>query len=172
MDDYSRYIVHWELCSSIKVEDVKRTVDNAIIKARLITKRWPKLLSDKGSCYIGNELKAYLKTNHDMWQIHGRPLHPQTQWKIERYRRTIKNVIKLNNYYCPEELIKAIEEFVNRYYNEWYHELLKNLTPADAYYGRGELILAERLKIKQISLYKRKEAYEKMKKKGKIKNLD
>lgn len=167
LDDYSRYIVHWELCKNMKVQDVKRTVDNAIVKAKLVTKQRPKLLSDNGSCYIANELKAYLKTNHNMQQIHGRPLHPQTQGKIERYHRTMKNVVKLDNYYCPEELIKAIEEFVNRYNNERYHESLKNLTPADVYYGRGELILAERLKIKQISLNKRKEAYEKMKKRRK-----
>lgn len=164
LDDYSRYIVHWELCRTMKVQDVKRTVDNAIIKAKLITKQRPKLLSDNGSCYIANELKAYLKNNHDMQQIHGRPLHPQTQGKIERYHRTMKNVVKLDNYYCPEELINAIDIFVNRYNNDRYHESLKNLTPADVYYGRGELILDERLKIKQISLNKRKEVYEKMKK--------
>lgn len=30
LDDYSRYIVHWELCSNMKADDVKRTVDTAI----------------------------------------------------------------------------------------------------------------------------------------------
>ena len=34
LDDYSRYIVHWELCKGMKVEDVKRTVDRAIIKVK------------------------------------------------------------------------------------------------------------------------------------------
>ena len=56
LDDYSRYIVHWELCSSMKADDVKRTVDNVIKKARLITKQKPMLLSDNGSCYIASEL--------------------------------------------------------------------------------------------------------------------
>lgn len=172
LDDYSRYIVHWELCKNMKVQDVKRTVDNAIKKAKLVTKQRPKLLSDNGSCYIANELKSYLKANHNMQQIHGRPLHPQTQGKIERYHRTMKNVVKLDNYFCPQELINAVEIFVNRYNNERYHESLHNLTPADVYYGRGELILQERLKIKQISLNKRKEAYEKMKKTKKNQKLE
>lgn len=35
LDDYSRYIIHWELCGSMKAEDVKRTVDTAIEKAKL-----------------------------------------------------------------------------------------------------------------------------------------
>lgn len=163
LDDYSRYIVHWELCEGMKVQDVMRTVDRAIIKARIVSKQRPRLLSDNGSCYIASELKDYLKNNHGMDQVHGRLMHPQTQGKIERYHRTMKNVVKLDNYYSPEELIAAIEKFVNVYNNERYHESLQNLTPADVYYGRGELILKEREKIKQESLKKRKEEYEKMK---------
>jgi len=163
LDDYSRYIVHWELCEGMKVQDVKRTVDRAIIKARIKTKQRPRLLSDNGSCYIASELKDYLKNNHGMDQVHGRPMHPQTQGKIERYHRTMKNVVKLDNYYSPEELIAALEKFVNMYNNERYHESLQNLTPTDVYYGRGELILKEREKIKLESFKKRKEEYEKMK---------
>ena len=164
LDDYSRYIVHWELCEGMKVQDVKRTVDRAIIKARIVTKQRPRLLSDNGSCYIAGELETYLKDNHGMDQVHGRPMHPQTQGKIERYHRTMKNVVKLDNYYSPEELIAAIEKFVENYNNARYHESLKNLTPADVYFGRGELILKEREKIKQNSLKKRREEYEKMRK--------
>ena len=95
LDDYSRYIVHWELCSNMKADDVKRTIDTAIKKAKLVTKQKPKLLSDNGSCYIASELKSYLKDNYQMQQVHGRPNHPQTQGKIERYHRTMKNVVNL-----------------------------------------------------------------------------
>ena len=35
--------------------------------------------------------------------IYVKPLHPQTQGKIERYHRSMKNVIKLNHYFCPSE---------------------------------------------------------------------
>lgn len=96
--------------------------------------------------------------------MHGRPFHPQTQGKIERYHRTMKNVVNLDNYYRPEELEKAVGNFVENYNNQRYHESLKNLTPADIYYGRGEFILKEREKIKNQSLKNRKEIYEKMKK--------
>ncbi len=162
LDDYSRYIVHWELCEGMKVQDVKRTIARAIVKAKIKSKQRPRLLSDNGSCYIASELKNYLKENYDMDQVHGRPMHPQTQRKIERYHRTMKNVVKLDNYYYPEELVRALEIFVNTYNNERYHESLKNLTPADVYYGRGDFILNEIEKIKQKSLKKRKKNYEKM----------
>lgn len=163
LDDYSRYIIHWELCESMKVKDVKRTLDQAIIKARIVTKQRPRLLSDNGSCYIATELKEYLKKNYHMDQVHGKPLHPQTQGKIERYHRTMKNVVKLDNYYCPSELKEAIGRFVQVYNHERYHESLQNLTPADVYFGRGELILQERERIKQQSLKNRRLTYEKIK---------
>ncbi len=163
LDDYSRYIVHWELCSTMKAEDVKRTVDRAIVKARLITKPKPRLLSDNGSCYIASELESYLKDNYQMQQVHGRPNHPQTQGKIERYHRTMKNVVKLDNYFAPEELENALKKFVYRYNNERYHESLNNLTPADVYYGRGDKILKERERLKKITIINRRNEYQKIK---------
>ena len=33
IDDYSRYIIHWALCSSMTSDDVSRTIDKAIEKA-------------------------------------------------------------------------------------------------------------------------------------------
>ncbi len=83
-----------------------------------------------------------------MDQVHGKPNHPQTQGKIECYHRTIKNVVKLDNYYAPEELERALEKFVYLYNNERYHDSLNNLTPTDLYYGRCEQILNERKKFK------------------------
>ena len=147
----------------MKVEDVKRTLDRAIIKAKLITKPRPRLLSDNGSCYVAKELKQYLKESYNMDQLHGRPFHPQTQGKIERYHRTMKNVVKLHHYYMPEELEAALKDFVEYYNHQRYHESLQNLTPADIYYGRGEMILQERKRIKMETLKQRRLNYEKIK---------
>jgi putative transposase len=115
----------------------------------LITKQRPKLLSDNKSCYIASDLKEYSKNDLGMDQVHGRPGHPQTQGKIECYHRTMKNVVKLDHNYAPEDLEKALEKFVHRYNNECYHESLDNLTPAEVYFGRGEAILEERKRIKK-----------------------
>lgn len=41
-----------------------------------------------------------------------RIIHPMTQGKIERYHHSMKNVIKLQNYYLPSELQREIGEFV------------------------------------------------------------
>jgi len=144
-------------------EDVMRTVDRAINKAGLKKQQAPKLLSDNGPCYIAHELKQYLADNHNIKQIHGAPLHPQTQGKIERYHRSMKNVVKLNNYFHPSQLSNAIDAWVNHYNNHRYHESLQNLTPADVYFGRGEKILEQRQILKQEALTERRNLYQKQK---------
>ena len=63
----------------------------------------PCLLADNGPCYITSSPKQYLCKEYNIRHIHGKPLHPQTQGKIERYHRSMKNVIKLNHYFCPSE---------------------------------------------------------------------
>lgn len=84
-------------------------------------------------------------------------MHPQTQGKIERYHRTMKNVVKLENYFFPSDLIRKIEHFVEHYNNHRYHESLDNLTPADVYFGRDTEILRRRheTKMKTLKLRKR-----------------
>lgn len=60
----------------------------------------------------------------------------------------MKNVIKLDNYYSPDELRSRLSEFIDYYNNHRYHESLNNLTPADVYFRRGRKILEKREKIK------------------------
>lgn len=158
IDDYSRFIITWDLRSQMTSKDVMPSVDNALLFTGLKKENAPKLLSDNGSCYISEEIKGFLR-GKGIKPINGKPLHPQTQGKIERYHRTMKNVIKLDNYYSPEDLIKAIAEFVNYYNYERYHESLKNLTPADVYFGRDKKILKERRKIKEKTLQERRKTY-------------
>ena len=158
LDDYSRYIVHWELCSNMKTDDVTRTLDSALEKAGFDKNNSPRLLSDNGSCYISSELAEYIE-NNGMSHVRGRPMHPQTQGKIERWHRSMKNVVKLENYYLPGDLIIRLEEFVEYYNNERYHESLQNLTPSDVYFGRGQEILEQRHLIKLRTMKKRRKQH-------------
>ena len=72
-------------------------------------------------------------------------------------------MISFRKYKSSEELEKALEEFVNRYNNERYHESLKNLTPADVYFGRADEVLKIRQQIKSETLKRRKREYYKTK---------
>jgi len=91
-----------------------------------------------------------------MTHTRGAPYHPQTQGKIERYHRTMKNVVKLQHYYFPWELEAALRDFVAYYNNERYHESLDNVTPADVYFDRHYEVLTKRAKIKRKTMRRRK----------------
>lgn len=127
-----------------------------MIKAGLTKRNPPKLHSDNGSCYIVKELTTFRQRTLYQ-QVHGKPLHPQTQGKIERYHRSMRNVVKLHNHYCPSELEKAIGEYVEFYNNKRYHKFLLNLTPSDVYWRRDDRIQKIRQQIKEQTIRKRKD---------------
>jgi len=164
MDDYSRYILSWKLCSGMSAEDVKETIDMAISESGVdhaYIRHRPRLLSDNGPCYISGELKNYLIDN-GMTHTRGKPYHPQTQGKIERYHRSMKNILLLDNYYSPDDLKQQIESFVEYYNYERYHESLDNVTPVDVYTGRATLIIERRQLIKEQTLKQRKRNYKRV----------
>jgi putative transposase len=161
LDDFSRYILAWKLSPTMGVGDVKETLDQALAVTgvdQVRVRHRPRLLSDNGPAYVSGELRAYLE-ERQMVHTRGAPYHPQTQGKIERYHRTMKNVVKLEHYYFPWELEAALRDFVAYYNNERYHESLDNVTPADVYFGRQHAVLSERAKIKRLTMQKRKKEY-------------
>lgn len=158
LDDYSRYIIAWKLCTTMKTEDVTDTLDLALQasgcnQAAVLHK--PRLLSDNGSSYVSGELADWLE-DQKMDHIRGAPYHPQTQGKIERWHQTLKNRILLENYYLPGDLRQKIDAFVEHYNHGRYHEGLQNLTPADVYFGRGQTILKQRERIKRKTIETRR----------------
>jgi len=154
IDDYSRFILAWRLCTGMSAEDVKQTLDDAIeftgIDHPTVLNR-PRLLSDNGPCYVSKALKEYLD-DEGIDHTRGKPYHPMTQGKIERYHRSLKNILLLENYYSPPELEQHIGLFVDHYNNHRYHEALNNVTPADVYHGRDNKVLKKRAKVKRKTM--------------------
>jgi transposase InsO family protein len=118
----------------------------------------PRLLSDNGPSYVSASLSVWL-AEHDMTHTRGRPYHPMAQGKIERWHRSLKDQVLLENYYLPGDLMRRIETFVCYYNTERYHESLNNLTPEDVYVGRGEQILNRRRRIKRKTLERRRQLH-------------
>ena len=158
LDDFSRYIIAWKLCTTMKTDDVTDTLTLALKAAGLeqatVALR-PRLLSDNGSSYISGDLAKWLDDRY-IQHVRGAPYHPQTQGKIERWHQTLKNRILLENYYLPGDLEAQIEAFVDHYNNHRYHESLGNVTPADVYLGRHTAIIGRRKKIKKLTIQKRR----------------
>ena len=158
LDDFSRYVVAWKLCTSMKASDVTETLELALQASgcdQVAVRHRPRLLSDNGASYISAELAEWLNDN-GMDHVRGAPYHPQTQGKIERWHQTLKNRILLENYFLPGDLKANIGRFVEHYNHRRYHESLSNLTPADVYFGRGENILIQRERIKRNTINQRR----------------
>lgn len=86
----------------------------------------------------------------------GAPYLPQTRGKIGRWHQTLRNRFLLENYFLPGDLETQAEAFVDRYNYQRYHKNLKNVTPADVYFGRDKARQQRRERIKQKSLEARR----------------
>ena len=161
MDDFSRYIITWDLCNNMETEDAKQSLDAAILETGVREDEMPRLLTDNGPCYVSHEFNNYL-IEKNMGHVRGAPYHPQTQGKIERYHRTMKNIVKLENYFFPDELRAKLAEFVDYYNNKRYHESLGNVTPADVYFGRAREVKMLRQEIKMKTLKERRKINRKL----------
>ena len=158
LDDFSRYVIAWKLCTTMKAEDVTDTLELALAASGCDlahVRHKPRLLSDNGSSYISGDLAEWLD-EQKMKHVRGAPYHPQTQGKIERWHQTLKNRILLENYFLPGDLEAQIGAFIEHYNHHRYHESLGNVTPADAYFGRAKDILAGRETIKRKTMEQRR----------------
>jgi putative transposase len=138
----------WKLCTSMTATDVSDTLALALHSSgleRVRVRHRPRLLSDNGPSYLSAQLGSWL-AEHGMTHTRGKPDHPMTQGKIERYHRSMKNQILIENYYLPGQFEQRLASFVGYYNLRRYHESLDNLTPADVYFERAQAILTRREK--------------------------
>jgi putative transposase len=159
MDDYSRYILAWELKSDMAatslIDVVQKAVDFTGMTDVPVDDRTA-LLSDNGAGYLSRQFGEYLRLV-GVRHIVASPYHPQTNGKIERYHRTIKGEIKLVPYEMPSELLEAIGAFINYYNYRRYHEGLGDVTPYDVYSGKHLEIIRRRKEAKSRTLTARKD---------------
>ena len=132
IDDCSRY------CLGIFPRHYARGV---IENVELLFKEYglPKaILTDNGGQFAGfkggyTRFERWLM-DLDVLPIHGRPLHPQTQGKIERFHRTMKNeLLKRKNFIDLADADKHLQEWRTKYNEVRPHEALDMKCPADVY---------------------------------------
>lgn len=155
LDDYSRKIIAWKLQNSMTGEDFAQVIDEACRIAKVKKENMPNLVSDRGPALISGELAIYLK-ERGIYHILASPYHPQTNGKIERYHKSLKEQVKLHIYDCPNVLKAEIGKFISEYNKRRYHESLGNVTPDDVFYGRRLKIVKERSKKQRLTYLRRK----------------
>jgi len=159
MDDYSRFILAWELKSDMAsnslIDVVQKAVDTTGMTDVPVEDR-TMLLSDNGPGYISRQFGDYLRLV-GIRHILASPFHPQTNGKIERYHRTIKGELSLMPYEMPGEQEEAIMAFIEHYNYRRYHEGLGDVTPYDVYTGRHLEIIQKRKEAKSRTLQVRRD---------------
>lgn len=68
----------------------------------------------------------------------------------------MKNQVVLENDFLPADREGQIEAFVEHYNHQRYHEILGNVTLAGAYFGRAEIIINQRERIKRKAIEHRR----------------
>lgn len=133
MDDHSRF--------AIRVEADTHTAGRVIPTFREAFYEYgmpDSILSDNGAQFAGfrqgyTQFEKWLM-NHDVLPLHGRIKHPQTQGKIERFHRTMKQ--ELLKHYTPADITdaaRALHAWRDSYNCERPHEALGMKCPAAIY---------------------------------------
>jgi len=159
MDDYSRFILAWELkpdmTATSLIDVVQKAVDFTGMADVPVEDRTA-LLSDNGAGYISRQFGEYLRLV-GIRHIVASPYHPQTNGKIERYHRSIKGELSLVPYEMPGDLEEAIAAFIDYYNYRRYHEGLGDVTPYDVYTGKHLEIIQRRKEAKNRTLQIRRD---------------
>ena len=162
MDDYSRCILAWKLQRDMTADSLIEVVQMAIDATGMTdvpVEDRTALLSDNGSGYVSRAFRDYLHLV-GIRHIFAAPYHPQTNGKLERYHRTLKDDVNQVPYEVVRELEAAIRDFVVFYNEQRYHKALGNVTPADVLAGRREAILARRKEVQQATWEARKQYHQ------------
>jgi transposase InsO family protein len=141
LDGYSRFLLHWELRESMKEEDVEIVLQRAVEK---YPEARPRVISDNGSAFIARDFKVFIR-EAGMTHVRTSPYYPQSNGKLERFHRTIKNdAIRRFEPSDPQQARQVIARFVTHYNQVRLHSAIAYITPADMIAGNEREIWAER----------------------------
>lgn len=155
LDGFSRYLAHWEIRERMTEQDAAVVVQRA--RERFPEAR-PRIISDNGKQFVSREFKELVRMA-GMTHVRISPGYPQSNGKIERFHRTLKDdCIRPMTPLSLDDARRVVARFVERYNNERLHGAIGYVTPRDKLEGRAPLILEQR-KSKLASARQRREEH-------------
>lgn len=140
LDGYSRYIVSWGLRQSMTETDVEIVLQKgreAFPDAR------PRVISDRGAQFASRDFREFIRLAglvHTMTS----PYYPQSNGKLERCNRTIKQYLETNYLSDYDEAVRLIAAFVEYYNNERLNSAIGYVPPRVKLEGREQEIFTKR----------------------------
>lgn len=139
IDSYSRYVVHWELLTSMHASDVRLVIQQALEQ----TRAKPQIVTDNGAQFTGGEFKDLVR-RFAFEHIRIRTYHPESNGVVERYHRSTREALDESTIENLAQARTIIGEWVRHYNEERLHAGLGYLPPAEFYRGNPPARRAER----------------------------
>lgn len=143
LDDHSRNPLHARAFATVTMDDVQATFLQACAEHGIPART----LTDNGTVYTTRPISATPGRSErtlalmGVRQSNGRPCHPQTQGKIERYHRSLKQWLSARPPASSiDELNEQLAEFQHVYNEERPHRALGRRTPGEAYRAKGKAL--------------------------------
>ena len=139
LDAYSRYVVHWELLTSMRAADVRLVVQEALER----TGASPQIVSDNGSQFTAKDFKQLIRL-FELEHIRIRTYHPESNGVLERFHRSTREALEEVELGTLGRARALIGCWVEHYNSERLHAALCYLPPEEYYRGDPEAWLEER----------------------------
>jgi transposase InsO family protein len=145
LDGYSRYIVHWDICESMREQDVEIVLQAALEKTHQdFPDAKPRIISDNGPQFIAKDFKVFLRI-FGLAHAKTSPYYPQSNGKKERFFGTLKSECIRPS--CPQTVDEArrrVSDYIEHYNQVRLHSAIEYVTPADKLAGRAKSITTAR----------------------------
>src|SRR5205814_8848576 len=138
LDGYSHYLVHWEIREAMTEAEVEIILQRA---REQFPRPSPRIISDNGPQFIARDFKEFIRLC-GMTHVRTSPFYPQSNGKIERWHRILKeDCIRPGTPLTLEDARRLVGRFVEHYNTVRLHSALGYVTPKDKLEGRQKEIL-------------------------------
>lgn len=139
LDAYSRYVVHWELLTTMTAADVRLVIQQALEQTGVR----PAVVTDNGSQFTAAEFKDLVR-RFGLEHSRIRTYHPESNGLVERFHRSTREALDEHALANLAQARGILGEWVRHYNEERLHGGLGDLRPADYYRGDPGARRAER----------------------------
>ncbi|HEY5639271.1 MAG TPA: IS3 family transposase [Dehalococcoidia bacterium] len=141
LDAYSRYVVHWDLLTSMTAAAVRVVVQDALKK----TGATPEVVTDNGSQFKAKDFRELVR-DFELEHIRIRTYHPESNGRIERFHRSTRGALEEQDLKNLGKARQIIGRWVEFYNTRRLHAALQYLPPAEYWEGDPLARIEERRK--------------------------